>query len=511
MGTIYGGERQLDGPQLNGHVAAAARGFAALGIKEGDAVALLLRNDFAFFEASFAAQHLGAFAVPINWHNAPDEVAYVLVDSAARVLVAHADLYHRHRETLPAGLTVLIVPVPADIADAYKVDPSSVAVPDGGTDWFSFINAHADGALLPARAAPSPMIYTSGTTGKPKGVRRLPGGDEVAAFRAIAAAQGYGLRPGFVDVVLMNGPMYHTAPNSYGLAAAGMGADIVLQPRFDAEQMLTLIERYRVTHMHIVPTMFVRLLRLPDDVRSRYDLSSLRFVVHGAAPCPTNVKRQMIEWWGQIIHEYYGATETGLIAAHGSAEALERPGTVGKAIEGVEIRIVDDQDADVAPGEIGRIFAVSRAMSDFTYHGRHAEREEVGLDRFVTVGDVGYRDADGYIYLCDRARDMIISGGVNIYPAEIEAVLLQVAGVRDCAVFGIPDEEYGESVCAWIEAGEEDRPDRQSVLSELRKSLARYKLPRVIEFTSSLPREDSGKIFKRRLRQPYWDRAIPEA
>ena len=506
MGTIYGGDRRLDGPQLDAHVAAAARGFAALGVGEGDAVALLLRNDFAFFEASFAAQHLGAFAVPINWHNAPDEVAYVLGDSEARVLVVHADLYRRHRATLPAGLTVLIVSVPAEIADAYDIDPSSEALPNESKGWTAFLDAHAEGPSLPARAAPSPMIYTSGTTGSPKGVRRLPGNEEVAAFRAIAAGQGYGLRPGFVEVVLMNGPMYHTAPNSYGLAAAGMGADIVLQPRFEAEQMLALIERYRVTHMHIVPTMFVRLLRLPEEVRSRYDLSSLRFVVHGAAPCPADVKRKMIEWWGPVIHEYYGATETGLMAAHGSIEALERPGTVGKAIDGVEIRIVDEEGEDVGPGEIGRIYAVSRAMSDFTYHGRDAEREEVGLDRFVTVGDVGYRDADGYIYLCDRARDMIISGGVNIYPAEIEAVLLRVPGVSDCAVFGIPDQEYGESVCAWIEVGEGEELDRDVIRSVLGKHLARFKIPRVIEFTQALPREDSGKIFKRKLRQPYWDR-----
>jgi long-chain acyl-CoA synthetase len=259
--------------------------------------------------------------------------------------------------------------------------------------------------------------------------------------------------------------------------------------------------------MHIVPTMFVRLLRLPTEVRKKYDLSSLGCVTHGAAPCAPAVKRQMIDWWGPVINEYYGATETGIVVWHNSAEALKKPGTVGRVVDGATMRIVDDQSCDVKQGEVGEIYLRGPMPTEFTYNNDDAKRREIALGELVTVGDVGYQDSDGYLYLCDRKRDMIISGGVNIYPAEIESVLIQMPGVRDCAVFGIPDEEFGEQICAHVEPLGGASIDASGVRAYLAQHLARYKVPKVVELSATLPREDSGKIFKRKLRAPYWEKA----
>ena len=497
---LIGGERELAPAAFDAEVQRAAAAMTAMGIGAGDAVALLLRNDFAFFVASLAARWVGAYATPINWHATPDEIDYILADSGAALLVGHDDLLAplAGRRGLPA---LVAVPTPAEVAAAYRLAPA--APPAGAIAWADWFAADAEApAMAPAGA--SAMIYTSGTTGKPKGVKRQPLTPDKAGTQGRVFAAAYGLQPGPGMVVMMTGPMYHSAPNSYGIAAAGMAETIVLQPRFDAEELLALVERHGVTHMHMVPTMFVRLLKLPDEVRARYDLSSLRVVVHGAAPCPVEVKRRMIEWWGPVIHEYYGATETGLMTAHGSADALAKPGTVGRALPGVTVKILGEDGAALGPGGIGDVFIRSEVMPDFTYHGREDERAAIDRGGFVTVGDIGWLDEDGFLFLCDRRRDMIISGGVNIYPAEIEAELLALGGVRDCAVFGIPDDEFGEAVCAWIEPQDGAYPTADGVRSALGAKLSRFKLPKVIEFAAELPREDSGKIFKRRLREPYW-------
>jgi long-chain acyl-CoA synthetase len=285
------------------------------------------------------------------------------------------------------------------------------------------------------------------------------------------------------------------------------GCTIILQPRFDAEELLVLIERHRVTHVHMVPTMFVRLLRLPEAARQRYDLSSLRFVVHGAAPCAQEVKRAMIAWWGPVINEYFGSTETGIPVWHSAEEALRKPGTVGRAIEGGIVKIFRPDGSLCGVNEIGEIYMRQTAVPDFDYHGRTDARTEAGRDGLVSVGDVGYLDEDGYLFLCDRKRDMVISGGVNIYPAEIENVLIAMPGVRDCAVFGIPDPEYGERLCAYVEPEPGAELSAISVQIFLSKHLANFKVPKDFEFVDALPREATGKIFKRKLREPYWARA----
>src|SRR5262249_30606260 len=300
-----------------------------------------------------------------------------------------------------------------------------------------------------------------------------PATPELQAASAEDVARYWGLRADPSAVVLMNGPMYHSAPAAYGMASARLGLGMVLQARFEAEGMLRLIARPPGSHMHIVPPLFVRLLRLPEEVRRRYDVSSLRWICHGAAPCAPAVKRQMIDWWGPVVSEYYGATETGICVWHDSHEALRKPGTVGHVVDGAVLRIVDAEGRDVKQGEVGEIFLRGPHLSDFTYNNDDAKRAEVALGELVTVGDVGYQDEDGYVYLCDRKRDMIISGGVNIYPAEIESVLIQMPGVRDCAVFGIPDEEFGEQVCAHVEPLPGAPIDAMAVRSYFGQHLAR--------------------------------------
>jgi long-chain acyl-CoA synthetase len=480
----------------------AAAGFAALGLQAGDWVALLLRNDFAFLEASLAAVRLGAYAVPINWHFKAEEVAYVLSDCSAKVLVAHADLLAGVAGAIPDGVKVLVVATPAEIRDSYAIPPEACRVPGGTTDWDAWVEEQGpwQGPPLPQTAS---MIYTSGTTGRPKGVRRRPLTPDLEARMAGYRERIYGLRPGVRAMV--PGPLYHSAPNAFALRAARVASLIVLMPRFDPQAFLAQVQEHRIEAMFMVPTMFVRLLKLPAEVRRRYDLSSLKFVMHAAAPCPVEVKRGMIEWLGPVVHEFYGSTESGAVTAADSREWLERPGTVGRPVHGGEVRIYDDAGRRLGAGEVGEVYTRLEFLPEFTYHGLPARRAEIEREGFITSGDVGWLDEAGYLFLCDRKRDMVISGGVNIYPAEIEAVLIGCPGVKDCAVFGVPDGEFGEALMAVVEpqAGV-PAPSIAEVRSYLTQHLADYKVPKLIELRAGLPREDSGKIFKRRLRDPYW-------
>ncbi len=504
-GSITSGGRTVTAAELMARARRAAGGFAALGIGAGDSVALILRNDIAAFEANHAAFMLGAFPVPVNWHYTGDEARYVIEDSGAKAVLIHADLLARLGPDLPPGVPVLVVETPPEIAAAYGIDAALCGVPGDATGWTDWRQKQEPWPGEPV-ANRSSMIYTSGTTGRPKGVRRGAPVDEAAQ-----AAMGnlyrdvLGIKPGIRAAI--TGPLYHSAPAAVSNRALAVGGSLVLQPRFDAQDLLRLIEAHRITTMHMVPTMFVRLLRLPAAVRAKYDLSSLEWVIHGAAPCPPQIKAAMIDWWGPIIHEYYGSTEAGVITHADSAECIARPGTVGRPVETATLRIYGPDGAELGPGGIGEIYARVGAVPDFTYQNRPEAREEVERDGLITNGDIGYFDEDGYLYLCDRKRDMVISGGVNIYPAEIEAVLIDMPGVRDCAVFGIPDEEFGEALAAVIEPEPGATLDAGATQAWLRERQAGYKTPRIIEFRTDLPREDSGKIFKRKLRDPYWEGA----
>jgi long-chain acyl-CoA synthetase len=499
---ITSGERRITHAELKERAARVASGLLTTGAREGGAVGVLMRNDVAFLEAVYAAAFIGAYAVPINWHSRAEEVNYLLEDAGATHVVVHADLLRDLGSALGERVIPLCAPTPAAVRDAYGIAAERCAVPDWCETWDDWIQRHEP---LPARPARSDgaMSYTSGSTGRPKGVRRRP-----PATRAARDAVGqlrqrwFGMRPGLRTAIV--GPLYHSVQLSYTRAALSMDGDVFLAPRFDAEGLLRLIERERLTHLQLVPIMMVRLLRLPAETRARYDLSSLEFVVHGAAPCSRDVKAQMIEWWGPILHEHYGTTEAGMIARSSSQEWLERPGTVGRPYEGRIVRIYDE-DGNVLPaGREGEVYVSLGELSDFTYQNADAERALIERDGLITNGDIGYLDADGYLYLCDRKRDMVITGGVNVYPVEVESILASHPSVLDCAVFGVPDPEFGESLMAVVQP----RPGASPTVDELRalaaSRLASYKVPRVIELRDELPREDSGKILKRALREPYW-------
>ena len=338
---------------------------------------------------------------------------------------------------------------------------------------------------------------------------RTPASDEQRQAAQSLIGEIFQLGPG--ERTVIPAPMYHTAPNVYALAAAMRGMDMTLMKSFDAEQFLRIVAEQRVTVVQMVPTMFVRLLALPARVRARCDLSSLRWVVHAAAPCPVAVKRAMIDWLGPVVAEYYGGTETGPVTFCTSEQWLAHPGTVGRPLQGATIAILDADGHHLSTGQSGEVYMWLDVWPDFTYEGDQAKRRTAERDGLISCGDIGYLDADGYLYLNDRASDMVISGGVNIYPAEIEACVQAMQGVRDCAVFGIPDEEFGEVLAAHVEPQEGVELSADAVREHVRGRLAAYKTPRVVEFSHALPREDTGKIFKRRLRAPYWagrERAI---
>jgi long-chain acyl-CoA synthetase len=501
---IVSGDRRRSHAEVADRAARIAGGLQKLGVRQGDSVCILMRNDIAFIEAAYATMQLGGYAVPINWHFKPEEINYILRDSGTSVLIAHADLLHRLREAIPEGLTVISVPTPPDILASYEIEPGHLSEPDFAIDFENWLAEQRpyDGPALPQ---PQNMIYTSGTTGYPKGVRRNAPTPEQSANAEVMRGLIYGLRPG--ARALLPGPLYHSAPNSFGLRAGRLGGALVLMPRFDAEDFLRLIERERIDTMFMVPTMFIRLLKLPEQLRRQYDLSSLRHVIHAAAPCPADVKRQMIEWWGPVIYEFYGSTESGAVTFATSEDALRKPGTVGKIAPGAELRFIGEDGRVLSTGQIGEIYSRIAGNPDFTYHNKAEKRAEIDREGFITSGDVGYIDQDGYVFICDRKRDMVISGGVNIYPAEIEAVLHAIPGVHDCAVFGIPDDEFGEALMAVIEPQPGIGFDEGDIRAKLKASLADYKVPKHIEIHARLPREDSGKIFKRRLRDPYWERA----
>jgi long-chain acyl-CoA synthetase len=490
-------------PDLFGRALRATRGLHELGVGGGDRVALLLRNSLEFLEASIATVPLGASAVPVNWHWRGDEIAHVLSDSGAKVLVVHADLWPAIAPSVPEEVALIVVPTAA----APVSDP-----PAGALSWPEWLASNEPWAHAPPTGpvrGPVSIIYTSGTTGRPKGVVRAQAAE--SQREQMQAVLGEIFQLAAEERTVIPAPMYHTAPNVYALAAAIRGMDMTIMRSFDAEEFLRIVAEHRVTVVQMVPTMFVRLLALPEQVRSRYDLSSLRWVVHAAAPCPPDIKRAMIEWLGPIVAEYYGGTETGPVVFCTSEEWLAHPGTVGRPLERAVVRVLDADGNELPAGQSGEIYMWLDVWPDFSYAGDEEKRRAVERDGLVSCGDVGYLDADGYLYLNDRRSDMVISGGVNIYPAEIEACLLGMPGIRDCAVFGIPDDEFGEALAAYVEPQDGARLSGESVRAHVRSRLAAYKTPRLVEFRDSLPREDSGKIFKRRLRDPYWagrERAI---
>ena len=474
-----------------------ARGLQSLGLRPGDTVAGMLPNSTEALALFFAAIETGLYVVPVNWHLTAAEVAYILADSEAGAFVAH----ERFGE------------VAAEAAAGAGTGACFAVGKVPGFTPVSTLGAGGEGRPDP-RTAGAPMVYTSGTSGRPKGVRRpLTGADPDKPPMASTWFFGiFSLAPCDGNVHLCCSPLYHTAVLNFATISLQLGHPVVLMDRFDAEELLALVQRHRVTHTHMVPTQFRRLLALPGKTRNRYDVSSMRAAIHSAAPCPPDVKRQMLDWWGPVITEYYAASEGGGTVITGP-QWLTRPGSVGLPWPGSEVHVLDDEGNDRPAGEPGLVY-MRMGTATFDYH-KDAEKTRASRARgMFTVGDIGYLDADGYLFLCDRKSDMIISGGVNIYPAEIEAELSGHPAVDDVAVFGIPHDEWGEEIKAVVQPAPGAGPGPEltaDLLAFLAGRLARFKLPSSIDYVPELPRDPNGKLYKRRLRDPYWanrDRSI---
>jgi long-chain acyl-CoA synthetase len=488
--------------ELDARVNRLISALRARGLQTGDTIALMAGNRREWFEVMLAAMQAGGIVVPVNWHWVANELAYVVENSGATTLIVDDRFVAVAREARAdaraAGLRRAIV----------------IGAEADGFEPYEDVVASGDAAEPAEQGAGAPMFYTSGTTGFPKGVRTslIQIGGPVAGLAMLfrMVCERFGLPQDGVS--LLCGPAYHSAQWAYSLfPLLGAASTLVMRHRFDPEESLALIDRYRVTNLHLVPTQMIRFLRLPDEAKRTFSGASLREVHHGAAPCSPEVKRQMLEWWGPVITEYYGGTEGGFLSLIRGDEWLSKPGSIGKPLETVEVVVLDDDGNPAPAGSSGQIWFRSRMGNDFRYHGDEEKTAKAHREGgFGTLGDVGYFDDDGYLFLSDRKIDMIISGGVNIYPAEIESVLVGHPSVADAAVFGIPNEEMGEEVKAAVELADGVKPSdelAQELIAHCRAKLAGYKAPRSIDFEATLPRHPTGKLYKRLLRDKYWTTA----
>ena len=461
------------------------------GLKAGDVIALMMENCPEFFELAWGAQRAGLYFTCLSTKLQPDEIAYILEDSGSQLMFVSPNL---------AG--------PAKAALATLSRPIKVYAVGGALDGFEdYADARDAMPCTPIgdESAGADMLYSSGTTGRPKGIKVALTGAPIDAPNAfLMLCQGiYGISAN--SVYLSPAPLYHAAPLRWCMAAHRLGATVVVMEKFEPETYLECIERYKITDSQLVPTMFVRMLKLPEAARTEYNLSTLKMAVHAAAPCPVAIKQQMMDWWGPVIHEYYAGTEGNGFCTIGPTEWLAKKGSVGKALLG-EIRIADDDGNLVPAGQSGTVFFANGPQ--FEYHNSPektaASRNKEG---WSTLGDVGYVDDDGYLFLTDRKAFMIISGGVNIYPQESENVLITHPKVADVAVFGVPNDDFGEEVKAVVQPMDmvDATPEFEAeLLAFCRASVSHVKAPRSIDFMAELPRHPTGKLYKRLLRDTYW-------
>ena len=473
-------ERSNQGAQL----------FRSLGLKAGDHIGLMMENTRQFLEIAWAAQRSGIIYTPISTHLKKDETAYILRNCDARLFIASLKL--------------------AEVAEQVVHEVNAIehflmvgGIKPGYESWEESVDLQPN-TPIDDQSNGVPMLYSSGTTGQPKGIFVPPIDSDVNAAPFVL---GLGVAFGFSEetVYLSPAPLYHAAPLHYNIMTLYQGGTVVVMEKFEPEQALKLIEEYRVTHSQWVPIMFIRMLKLPQEVRDAYDVSSMQFAIHAAAPCPVEIKEQMIDWWGPVIVEYYAASEGAGITIIDSENWLTHRGSVGQSLLG-EVHIVDDDGNELPAGEIGTIY-FSGDHAKFSYHNEEAKTAEAYNDKgWATTGDVGYLDEEGYLYLTDRKNFMIISGGVNIYPQEIESLLITHGKVADVAVFGLPCDEFGEQVKAvvepmnWADATDETAIE---IMEWLRDRISHIKMPKSLDFHPKLPRMDNGKLYKRHLVDEY--------
>jgi acyl-CoA synthetase (AMP-forming)/AMP-acid ligase II len=483
--------------ELEDRSARVAHVLAAAGIAEGGRVAALLGNELEYFDVAWATQRSGLYLTPVNWHLTANEAGYIIGDCEAQALVTSPSLI----DLAGPGLDQLRPP-------ALRLATGDTGSTPAGFDALEAALAASSAEPLRPEMEGSLMFYSSGTTGRPKGIRRpwrpVPYGTMQAIEQLMAF--GYGFDPD--TTYLCPAPLYHAAPIGWSMGTQRLGGTVVVMERFDPLETLRLIERYQVTHLQMVPTMFVRLLKLDAAERGRYDLSSLRYVIHAAAPCPVEVKAQMLDWWGPIIYEYYSSSEGAGFTAIGPDEWRARPGSVGRAVLGVA-HIVDEDGHELPAGEIGTIYFEGAAPFEY-HHDPVKTAEAFNAQGWTTVGDLGWLDPDGYLYLSDRRTNLILSGGVNIYPQEIENELVLHPAVADVAVIGVADPEMGQQVKAVVQPADPAAagPELEAELIDFcRQRLAAFKCPRSVDFVDELPRLPTGKLAKRLLMDRYAGRA----
>jgi long-chain acyl-CoA synthetase len=470
-----------------------ARLLRAEGLRPGDHVAFMLENHPSFLAIAWAAQRSGLYYTAISSRLRPDELAYIIDNCGARVFISSA----RVAEVAAAV---------GEVTPGVKLRLMVGGTSPGFDSYEKRIAAHPP-TPVEDECEGVDMLYSSGTTGRPKGVKPTLSKAPVGTPNKLYELVSFLFQPDGDSVYLSPAPLYHAAPLRYCLTFHRFGATVVVMERFDPEEALRAIERYGVTHSQWVPTMFIRMLKLPEETRAAHDLSSLRYAVHAAAPCPAEVKEQMIAWWGPVLHEYYAGTEGNCFVYADSKAWLEHRGTVGRPLLG-QIHVCDDEGAELPPGRTGVLYFGEGP--EFEYHDdpvkTASSRDPLGRG-WTTLGDVGYVDEEGFLYLTDRLSYMIISGGVNIYPQEVENLLAVHPKVADVAVIGVPDPEMGEAVKAVIQPMEpgEAGPDlERELLDHCREHLAHYKCPRSIDFRAELPRHPTGKLYKRLLKDEYW-------
>ncbi len=482
------GERSFS--ELNAQANRLVRALRGAGVCAGDGVALLCSNRPEFVETVSACQRAGFRLTPVNWHLTPPEVAYVVNNCEAVAIIAEARF---------ASSALLAASQSAKLRTKL-----AVGGPIEGFAPYDILVGREFGQDIDDPVLGGQMLYTSGTTGHPKGVFR---GSAPVASSLFAKMVETAKFNGAADLAILTGPLYHAAPLALNLSLPlANGVGVILMDKWDAEETLRLVDKHRITHTHVVPTMLHRILLLPKDVRVKYDLSTLRWILHGAAPCPVHVKQETIEWLGPVVFEYYGATEGGGVFVDPD-EWLRKPGTVGKPTTGVVLQIQDESARELPPGEIGTVYFKAPETGRFEYFKSPDKTASAYRGDFYTMGDLGYVDPDGFLFLTGRSAEVIISGGVNIYPAEIDQEILKHPAVKDVAVVGVPSKDWGEEVKAVVQLNDAYRPSdalAKEILDFAAARLAAFKRPRSVDFTDDLPRLTTGKIVRRTVRDRYW-------